>query len=379
MLTIARGLIVIHVMSITWPELIDSTSSEIHQWARDVSLPEKLGFYARALSYYLQGDRERLRELAVLSSGCPHIDALVAARLKIRERAIVIEDLQLLGALPHVLEGERHFLLAQAHDPLGELAQVAKHYSLAAKIYREQGCPKKAARSDYNAIVADSRRLPHKSYVFEYQAVIDQSRRTGDTALEGMALIGIAREYQIQGLFTQALKMAEHAVDLLELERGSIHFGHALLQKAHVMIDLHRESEVLPLILEAEMAPFPEVLAAAKLLRTALDPARVWDRAWENDLMPTWRNRVPQLTTMAKVGRGTEISTELEERLLKIVYNGPVDKWDLIERLYPKGGAPLALENRLKNLLNRVRRKYPEKIVCSEGRYSIEKLPGELI
>jgi len=368
-------------MSISWQKLIDSPTSEIHALARDLALEGDVAYYAKTLSFYLQGDRERLTELLATPSGNEHIDALAKLRLEIRLRTVKGKDLHDFTQLemPDVLEAEKHFLLGLGWEMQDNDRMCGRHFAQAAAIYRTQGCPKKALRAFYNAIAADSRLNPHKSYVSEYQAVVQLSKEVGDAAFEGMALTMISREYQIQGLFEMSLEMVERALTLLQSERGCSHHGHALLQKAHVLLDLKRDSQVPALILEAEMTPFSEIQSAAKLLRVATDASLMWSRDLEKDLLPTWRNRVPQLTTRAKIGRAAEVTSELEERLLKIIYNGPVNKWDLIERLYPSGGSPLALENRLKNLLGRVRQKYPEKIVCLDGRYSLEKMPGGLI
>ena len=73
---------------------------------------------------------------------------------------------------------------------------------------------------------------------------------------------------------------------------------------------------------------------------------------------------------------GTSSPSDLEQTLLRLAYNGPVEKWDLIERLYPAGGDSLALENRFKNLVARVRKKYPSLLTCHEGRYSVARLPA---
>lgn len=367
-------------MHLTWEQLIEAPTAQLHVYAVDPALSGDIGLYARALSYYMRGDREALALLLEKQSADDvGLNGLLKLRLKIRARdvnALELEELSKLE-LPGVLNAELNFSLAVAWEIAGRDENTSAHFQKAAGLYRAAGCPRKALRSYYNFVAAESRLRPHKNYVAEYQAVIEMSKSVGDVAFEGMALTMISREYQIVELHDQALQMVDRALLLMEAERGALHFAHALLQKAHLLLDGERNEEGLRLIAEAEMAPFPEILAAARLLRSAFMPGAVWDRAWEKDLLPTWRNRLPQLSMRAKTGVGPQIS-ELEARLLKIIYNGPVEKWDLIERLYPAGGSALTLENRFKNLINRVRKKYPEKILCQDGRYSLTKLPGEL-
>ncbi|MNU07531.1 hypothetical protein D3C72_2531640 [compost metagenome] len=63
--------------------------------------------------------------------------------------------------------------------------------------------------------------------------------------------------------------------------------------------------------------------------------------------------------------------TDLEERIVALLSSKPRDKYKLIEDLYGDRIEINAAENRLKNLLNRLRKKIPGRIVFENGLYKI--------
>jgi tetratricopeptide (TPR) repeat protein len=371
-----------------WRKLINAQVAEIHVMARDPSLPSAVGLYARVLSAFLQGDLEGLENLR-LEFGADAgegeraaVRSLRELRLAIRRRGVDAKTLRAFAGarLDGVFEAEKLFCLGMAWEHAGRDDEAMASFARAAAIYKECECPRKALRAHYNCVVADSRLNPHKNFIADYQSVIELSRASGDREFEGMALAMLSREYQVIGWLERAFEMIEDSLRALESERGCIHYFHSVLQKAHVLIELGRRDEAAPLLRECELASFPAIAAARRLLELSLNPALVWDRRWEKDLLPTWRNRLPQLTKQRRLvdGKLALPSTALEERLLKLAYNGPIQKWDLIARLYPGEDSALILENRFKNLVARVRKKYPGLVNCEDGRYSVAKMPGVL-
>lgn len=66
--------------------------------------------------------------------------------------------------------------------------------------------------------------------------------------------------------------------------------------------------------------------------------------------------------------------SELEEKLLKYIQNGPKSKFEIIDHLYNEQSDILACENRLKNLFFRIRTKFPGLIINKKGLYAIGRL-----
>lgn len=356
---------------------IESSPEELAKLARDPFADQTVKIYAEAAHAYLAGDLERLEAIAAeRASGDERVDALIELRASMRARRTNKAQLARLGALAWTgaFAAERDFLLGLAWERLGDDLAAAGRFSLAASGFEAVGCPRKALRAFYNVVAAESRARPYRNFVLDWQLIVNRSLALGDAAFAGMATVSLSREYQIVGLPERALGMAEEALRRMARERGTAHWFHALLQKAHVLLELGRSQEARAALVEAELAPFPEIQAARRLLLAALDPHESqWDERLAADLLPTWRERLEALRPRLR-GRGSDPApSSLEERLLKLLWSGPVEKWELIERLYGAGGDALRLENRFKNLMARVRAKYPGAVLHRDGRYSLEQ------
>lgn len=375
-------------MKLDFSTLLDAELSNISLWARDLTIAEELRFYAEVLSSYMAGDME---SLARTFSGIESLNTnpyykslklLTSLRLQIRKSEISREALMdaANAMLPGVLNAEKSFILGLSFERLGEDAMAATQYQLAMAGFKTS-CEKKSLRCFYNLIAAETRIYPYKNFVASLQGIIEVARKLQETSIEGTALSAISREYQVVGLSGEALEMGIRAVACLRKERGTFHYFHALLHLAHLYIERDDLALAKPLLQEAELASYKEIKAARELLLCAVESGRIWDRALEKSLMPTWKNRVPQLESKIQVASGAQPSktaTNLEDRLMKIAYNGPVEKWTLIEKIYVGETETLQMENRFKNLVARVRKKYPGFLHCKDGRYYLEKSPEGL-
>jgi hypothetical protein len=149
----------------------------------------------------------------------------------------------------------------------------------------------------------------------------------------------------------------------LYYEKGTIHKGLGLLQKAHILFDLKKNAEAQRLIQEAKSYPFPEVKEAVLVLEKKISNKSL-NIALKN-LIPTWKERFKDFF----LGTTGAAHVNLEQKVISTLSQNPRDKFDLIEELYGAEESFFLFENRLKNLLNRVRRKYPGQLVFSENKY----------
>jgi hypothetical protein len=365
--------------------LADASLPQIHLMARDLDLPHPVRVYAQAVSFFMSGDIERLevvhrdvdKQLANVDCKIKsQVQSLISFRLQLRHQNVTPDSISRIHGkeFDDVLDAEKFFLLGRAWESLGDDNQGGAFSMQAAAIYKRCRCPKKALRAFYNSIVADSRVLPYKNFISEYQAVIEMSKQVQDLAFAGMALTMLSREYQIVGLVEKSLSTVEEGLLSLESERGSLHFFYALLQKAHLLMENGKPHQAENILLETQMSSFPEIHATKRFLECLMDPKKSWSHEEEKLLIPTWRERLPQI-----IGRNLKVesnqtieATMLEERLLKTLWSGPVAKWDLIERIYPNESDSLALENRFKNLVARVRKKFPGVLQFHDGQYFVE-------
>lgn len=372
-------------MSTSLVQLINSNLSQIHEFARDIDFTTEGRYYAQALAFSLTGDQERLEEhfknsSQILSSVENDLKneliELVSLRLKILSKQITTKDITHYTQLSfrEILEAEKLSLLGVCSEQLKDDLSNRDFCLKAASLYRKNKCARKAARLFYNSIVADSRLYPYKSFISEYQAVIEMTKKTDDASLSGLCLVMLSREYQIVQLPQKAFEAVCEGVQLLEAERGGIHYFHALLQKAHLLFEMKQLGDCQKILLECKMSMFKEIQAASSLMDCLINPDLDWNHELEQYLLPTWKERlsdVLSLKTQSRQNSGLQV-TVLEEKLLKILWTEPHDKWDLIYKLYPDQKNSQIIENRFKNLSARVRKKFPDTLLCSEGRYYIK-------
>jgi hypothetical protein len=366
-------------------ELAEATLGHIHQMSRDLDQPVATLFYSRFMSAFMNGDLEKMQELQnsmelelkdAPKNIAKDLKELVALRMKLRLKTITSKDLEAAYSREFfdVLEAEKLFVIARSWEFLSDEASSMKASNQAAVAYKKFNCPKKSLRSFYNSVVAESRLTPYKNFISEYQAIIKMSQDVGDSSFSGMAFSMLSREFQIVGLHENAMKFAKKGIELLVEERGSFHYFNALLQKAHLLIEEKKPVRATMILLECKMAAFPEIRAARELLECAIDPQKGWSTELEKDLIPTWKERMQDLLSLNQT-TGLILSegpTSLEFKLLKLLWSGPIPKWDLIEKLYPQDSDSYAIENRFKNLVARLRKKYPEVLQFNDGQYFIQ-------
>lgn len=367
----------------SFKQLLNLPVSQVHVWSRDHQLNPVVFHYANILSLYFQGDLERLKEyrtdIARANQFTYQTDLkqLLEWRILLREGEISLKDLEQIKEKPidELFFAEKYFIIARGFELNQVHREATRYYTLAYNEYKKLGCHGKAIRSYFNSVVSISREYPHKNMLSEYQSVIELNKDVDDKSFSGMVHTMISREYQIIGLLDRAIESADEGLNLLKDEKGAIHFYHALLHKAHLMIQYQNIEEAQKLIKEAGLAPFSEIKAAVKLLNCSLEPTMIWNTTLEKDLMPTWKERVPELLSQNKSAQ-TDMNlnfSPLESKLIKNLWSGPVEKWDLIQMLYSDSGDSIQLENRLKNLLARFRKKQPNCILCEGSRYFLNK------
>jgi hypothetical protein len=365
-------------MQMHFRKLAEASLTEIHQMARDAELPESVLFYAQYMAAFMSGDMEKMG--ALLQSAPKDLSQdlldLVNLRTRLRAKNISAEDIKNAEYRIYfdVLEAEKYFVLSRAWELLGREDLNIKSAMQASALYKRFECPKKSLRAFYNSVVAESRLTPYKNFIAEYQTVITLSREVKDEAFAGMALSMLSREYQIVGLPEKALICIEEGLQLLENERGSLHYFAGLLQKAHLLMETKNTAGAIPLLIECKMASFPEIRAIRTLLECSLEPGKEWPSELEKHLLPSWRERLPDLLRMNQISQeAQEAPTTLEFKVLKLLWSGPVPKWDLIERIYPEEQNSTLSENRFKNLVARLRKKFPEVLQFNDGQYFIQK------
>ena len=335
--------------------------------------------YADVLISYLQGDLETLEKQV---SEFPTDDngsipkKMAAMRLLIRRRSISTEDYhRFKECIISPWEGEMNFICGLASEVMGDELEAKNRYESASLAFEAEGVLRKAMKSSFNALACETRHRPQKKYFAQYNHFIRRAKKLRTYSVVGIAYLNISREYQRMGAHLAAIRYATLSIGyLMKYDFASLDYYTALVHRAHVWIDLGRPENAR---MDAEMAAaadFEEIRGALTILNALHDPAT--EILHDRSLHPGWRERKRE--THRRLKKKTEdqprratLSGQLEDRLVMLLKNGPRDKFELMDGLYGNLLSVEVRENRLKNLLNRIRKKSPGLVHLWNGRYEI--------
>jgi tetratricopeptide (TPR) repeat protein len=341
----------------------------LKEMAQSGEISDSSRVYLDGLIAYLEGDNQKLEELQMLAVASePTVAQILGLRLAIRKDAV--EESAILSVLNEgrgaaLLDAEIHFVSAMAYELLYMEDKARKSYLRAATLFRIHGVFKREIKCLQNEVASRSRQLPEGRYISDYQAVAKKAEQCGAKGTAGICYLNISREYQRIGANQAALNFANQSLALLDSEHGSLNFYLALCHRAHLLFQMKRTKEAELDIEMVSIAPFQEVKAAV----WAMQSKRINANPPEG-LLPTWQERLDEGIEIPETEKSKR-SGELENALFTALGNGPCDKHTLIRFLYGDRLSVHVTENRLKNLLNRIRKKYPNVVAYVDGKYTI--------
>lgn len=253
----------------------------------------------------------------------------------------------------------------QGSDELSRLFYVDAY-----QLFAQHGAKLRAAISYHNSLAAESRVDPSKRLFVEYDRAYQLALAAGERATAGVSLNNLAREFQLLGALHAAIKRSNQAIKMLsETHFGSYQYFLALANRCDILLDLGLTDAALGDYDEVSCAQIPEIRGAAHVLFGRAHASGLSWRTLSDQspmvILPTWlERRVPY--TQAVPASKTVSFTEMESALLEALTEKPHSSVDLVERLYGKAGDFGAKENRLKQLLHRIKRKAPQ-LVCRMG------------
>lgn len=336
---------------------------------KDLKAGSTLFLYTEVLTAYLSGDISGLIRLndEAKKHASPVIRALVKTRLAIREDKVtsgVIADLMEAGLEEPDWYGEALIISGFASESIGHYQEAKDLYYDAFKAFEEMDCPVKSLKALHNYISAASKVDPERSYFAEFHMIIRKAKAIRHLDIAGSALNNLAREFQKLKAYKTALKYSHRALLVLGPVEGTYHHHMALLNRCHILCDLQRfelAHEDFQILAKSPYADIKTGLIILEEIMTAHknNPADI------KMAHPTWLERLAE-------GKNTEEPlSDLEDRLLVLLSCKPRDKYYLIQDLYGEKIDLEAAENRLKNIISRLRKKRPGKIVFTEGYYSL--------
>lgn len=348
-------------------DLLDASLEKLTSLAL-AGLPDSLEAYRRVLFAFLSGDTAALEVETEKVRNEPDFPFLVEfttfrrdyLRESLSEKRV--EEFSASAAAGHELWAGEHFmLLAAAEEQRARTAQAQRLYERAAAAYAAMGARGKALRAQFNSVTLLGHLDPKKTLIQENFFLYREAKRLHQPIVMAPALQNISREYQKMGALRMALKYATMAVAAsAEDIRGHLYFL-AVVHRAHVLHDLGRHAEAEMDLEEARTSAFPSVKAAC----AALDSLVQGRATAAPSLTRSWQERVAEF---AKKSRRVTLSDH-EERLLQFVSAEPRTKFELVSHLFGDRLDPFAAENRLKNLVYRIRQKLPGLLLLENERY----------
>lgn len=346
-------------------QIFEASPGELEELLLTLEAGTESERYARVLLAYMRGRNEELEALAVETQGL--IRELALWRLALRRRDERRGGEAFTSASP-LWQGEFRFVRGMHHETFGREEAAREDYLEAQRLFSEAGARRKSVKAYHNAIAAESRLFPERRLIPEYQLAARWAREAGDYSTAGAALNNLSREFQLMGAQHYALKVAQDAVEILRTHAyASYQFYLSLCHLCQLHLEQGHQRAALLDYEEAVAANFPEVRAALEVLEGKLRAAGLVPGLSAPESPPearpkTWTERLERGPNQASL-------SAMESRLVEILAGGARDRHALIRELWGDQGDYFDLENRLKQLLHRVRKKRSDLLGYADGRY----------
>lgn len=324
-----------------------------------------LKLYTFCIESYLRAEKD---ELYKLIDEVPHyLKDLVTLRYQ-----IVIEniDLNLLSRLENSIgemnewDGEIAFVSGLACWSINDNHRAFKNFQCAYKKLWELGAKKKAVKALMNVVVSESRVDNTKRCITSYEFVKDKAQEIGDKVIAGICYHNMAKEYLKLNSAELSLKYSNHALELLQVDRGAIHYYEVLLHRCHSFIQMGRFHEALADFQTAKASKNIRIQNALKAIELILENR---SDVKIDHLEPAWRTKLSKLQQVVKI----EELTKLETQFIETISKGQIPKNKIIEVLYGDKIDPLSAENRFNVFLTRFKKKFSGVVVSDNGVYSL--------
>jgi len=365
-------------------QILESSALELEKVLMSLIPESPIYFYTRVLFLYLNGRNSELSEMIESHASQKSQSELWALLLLLAETRQHIRLHTQLSQAAHELfqniestsydiawKGEANFVLAIYSEVHKEDERALSFYKAAQKHFFSAGLLKKSAKAFHNAVACESRINPERKLIPEYFQASQLAIEAQDWGTAGTALNNISREYQLMKAPEAALKYASQALEYLKKDSyGTYHFYNTLCHRCHLNLTLGYHSAALLDYQEACVARFPEIQALLPKLQNWLESVGIEsltqkDSSENEYLRPTWRERSALI-----LSEKNKLS-EQESHVLQALLSGPQSRHDLIEKLWGNSVDFFSLENRLKQILHRIRKKSPTLLGFNEGKYFI--------
>ena len=359
---------------LNFKDIIEAPLADLISWQRDADVvpPTDQSLYISVLVNYLQSSISNLKTSVdqLLENESP-LALIASIRLKIRTKELVLADLNdyneaIKNESCDMFLGEAYFVAGYGAWTIGCFDEAIAYYDKSKKHLKACGAHKKALKVAQNLLATKTCIDPELKCIPEYHSIYVEAKKLKDFATCGLVLMNISREYQKLGALTLALRTANQAIVFFKKEVGTLHYYLALAHRAHIHLQM-KSHLALADIEECLTSDFQEVRQAISVLEKIETQAENLAVA-PTVLNPTWRDRLSSYRKETAVDAKFH---EAEEKVFAILARGAKDKFELIQELYGDKIDFNSAENRLKNLLFRIRKKSPDLIKLLHGKYQL--------
>lgn len=372
-------------------KLTESTLSELENQGHLYNYKCVLSIYHRILVYYYQNNVSELELIVIelrsnLNSSNSKIDELVLLfhilklRLSIRKnqvRKFLIENLlEALEALSlenqSLWSGEVYILIAFALGEINNFSESVKYYELAISFLDALPAKLKSLRAKQNLIATYESLNSKKNLLYKYKCLLKDAAEINAYGTAALALMNIARGFQKLKLFNHALRYIKRASVFINKDPNSLQYYLVHLYKAHILIDINHIDEARGILDICRFSSLSEIQGGIVLLEGILAKKTKSGLSFKKGqrLLFGWLDRINFYHKNISHTEQKKFS-DLEEKLILLICFRNPSIQEAAVKIY---GESIELEftvDRIKDLIKRINRKIPAKIVRKDNQLFI--------
>ncbi|MGZ3694573.1 MAG: hypothetical protein ACXWQO_10360 [Bdellovibrionota bacterium] len=362
--------------------LIEANVEQLLAYDLEPADSPALEFYRQVLLAFMRGDSESISRFledlkqtrAELLQEIPCLLDLTRLRYKLLTETKEQDLKRELAESPAdgLWAGEKLMLLAAVAEKLQNFTLALELHKKAAKELLVIGATGKSLRARSNMIANLSNIEPERKLIPEYFYLYREAKNLRQTNIMATTLLNLSREYQKIGAIQVALKYCQRSLAASRDNIFGLIHGLALAHRGHLYCQLGRLIDAQVDLEQIQQSDFSAVKAAAEILAALLakQPASL---SQPPGLLRTWSERLEDFNS----GKNKLRLSPVEEKLIQFLSEKPRSKFEITDHIFGTELHPLKAENRLKNLIHRVRKKFPGLIYLENEQYFLADIHSE--
>lgn len=352
--------------------ILDGDHSDLLKLSFEIEGKNRNSLYLESKMAYLNGKTEHLKQILKCIENHPDLEdynilvSLTFLRLEIlecRKADQLIIKLENLVENNNLWAGEVYAVLGYYQTQNDNYVKAKILFKKSLKAFKKIKAEKAALFALQNIVIAESNLYDGKDLCSEYNYIISCARKAKNLDVLTSSLLALSNHLIRSGVYTVALEKVDEALEIVEEGEGAFTYYLLLAQKAYILLQLNYKNQALTLIEQLNRSNFEEMFEIQKVLLNIYQ-GKDFNNISIKNLTQSWREKVSRKNKVPKLGK-------VQEKFLGILLEGPKSKNDIIDLLYPEGGEYFSLENRFKNLIGKLRKKFPDLIVYKDGLYQL--------